>query len=74
VPDTSQLNSKPAPTSPDAFDRAIAMSHQIAEAEASLARLIDSVVDEDLTKSAETLRVGVDPQREGEPPDDAPCP
>jgi hypothetical protein len=50
VPETPELNSNPAPTSPDAFDRAIAMSHQIAEAEASLARLIDSVVDEDLTK------------------------
>jgi hypothetical protein len=51
VSDTSEQNCHAAPaTSPDALDRAIAMNRQLSEAEASLARLIDAVIADEVTE------------------------
>src|SRR5829696_2232870 len=51
VSDTSEQNCHAAlATSPDALDRAIAMNRQLSEAEASLARLIDAVIADEVTE------------------------
>jgi hypothetical protein len=59
VPDISESNCHAAPATPpetlkapeaEALDRAIAMHRQLSEAEARLARLIDTVVAGDATE------------------------